>query len=220
MPSGDQPPAAPWLTVGSKPRQWVWLAVATLWFCSAAAGLWVLWAYENQPGASAHALPQWPADTGLALETDRPTLVILIHPQCICSRASLTELAEILARARTQPKTYVLFLKPRGFADGWEKTDTWRAAAALPDLTVVRDDEGAKAERFGAATSGQTFLYNVRGELLFSGGITGSRGHAGANAGRTAVLALLNREASTGPAATNVFGCSLFSSGAGQGSGQ
>ena len=196
------------------------MAAATLWFCSAATGLWVLWAYENQPGASAHALSQWPAGTGIAHETDRPTLVVLIHPQCVCSRASLTELAEILARARTQPKTYVLFLKPRGFAEGWEKTDTWRAAAALPNATVVRDDEGAKAERFGAATSGQTFLYNVRGELLFSGGITGSRGHAGVNAGRTAVLALLNREASTAQTATNVFGCSLFSGGTGQRSDQ
>jgi hypothetical protein len=196
------------------------MAAAVLWFCSAATGLWVLWAYENQAGASAHALPHWPADTGLALDGERPTLVMLIHPQCVCSRASLTELAEILARASTKPKTYVLFLKPRGFAEGWEKTETWRAAAALPDATVVRDDEGAKAERFGAATSGQSFLFNVRGEPLFRGGITGSRGHAGANAGRTAVLALLNREASTVKTATSVFGCSLFSGGAAGGSDQ
>ena len=91
------------------------MLVATVWFGSAATGLWVLWAYENQPGASAHALAQWPADSGLAHQTDRPTLVMLVHPQCVCSRASLTELAEILARARTRPKTYVLFLKPRGF---------------------------------------------------------------------------------------------------------
>ena len=133
------------------------MIVATVWFGSAATGLWLLWAYENQPGASAHALVQWPADSGLAHQTDRPTLVMLVHPQCVCSRASLTELAEILARAGTRPKTYVLFLKPRGFADGWEKTDTWRAAAALPDVTVVRDDDGATAARFGAVTSGQTF---------------------------------------------------------------
>ena len=135
---------------------------------------------------------------------------MLVHPQCVCSRASLTELAEILARADTRPKTYVLFLKPRGFADGWEKTDTWRAAAALPDVTVVRDDEGATAARFGAVTSGQTFLYDAGGRLVFSGGITGSRGHAGDNAGRASVVAILNRRESVLASVTRVFGCSLF----------
>jgi hypothetical protein len=54
-------------------------------------------------------------------------------------------------------------------------------------------------------------LYDVNGRLLFSGGITGSRGHAGDNAGRTAILALLHREAS-GRNDTFVFGCSLFAS--------
>jgi hypothetical protein len=215
------------------------MLVATVWFGSAATGLWVLWAYENQPGASAHALARWPADSGLAHDTDRPTLVMLVHPQCVCSRASLTELAEILARARTRPRTYVLFLKPRGFADGWEKTDTWRAAAALPDVTVVRDDEGATAERFGAVTSGQTFVYDAHGGLVFSGGITGSRGHTGDNAGRAAVVALLNREGPTyvaqgfSPAeagrpkglryeqlTTSVFGCSLFDAATGRSSEQ
>lgn len=201
------------------------MLVATVWFGSAATGLWVLWAYENQPGASAHALARWPADSGLAHDTDRPTLVMLVHPQCVCSRASLTELAEILARARTRPRTYVLFLKPRGFADGWEKTDTWRAAAALPDVTVVRDDEGATAERFGAVTSGQTFVYDTHGGLVFSGGITGSRGHTGDNAGRAAVVALLNlnheRETSgLTMMATSVFGCSLFDAATGRSSEQ
>jgi len=202
----------------SNPRRWLWAVVTIVWFSAAAAGLWVLWAYENQPGASAHALPQWPAGSGLTYDTQRPTLVMLVHPQCVCSRASLAELAEILARARTRPKTYVLFLKPRGFADGWEKTDTWRAAAALPDVTVVRDDEGATAEHFGAVTSGQTFLYDSSGGLAFTGGITGSRGHAGDNAGRASVVALLNRQPSVPAAATSVFGCSLFDADPGRGS--
>jgi len=215
-PERTEAPASPRATARAERRRWLWLLVATVWFGSAAAGLWVLWSYENQPGVAAHALPQWPAGSGLAHDTDGPTLVMLVHPHCTCSRASLTELAEILARTTTRPKTYVLFLKPRDFADGWEKTDTWRAAAALPGATVVRDDEGARAERFGAVTSGQTFLYDAGGQLMFSGGITGSRGHTGDNAGRSSVLALLNQAPSGGSAtaprdATSVFGCSLFS---------
>ena len=73
--------------------------------------------------------------------------------------------------------------------------------------------EGREAARFGAATSGQTFLYDARGGLLFSGGITGARAHAGDNAGRSAVVTLLN--GTGGPAAprTSVFGCPLFDRG-------
>ena len=34
----------------AKPRAWLWMIVATVWFGSAATGLWLLWAYENNPG--------------------------------------------------------------------------------------------------------------------------------------------------------------------------
>src|SRR5688572_9434413 len=149
MPPQDYDPDPPVDTAPAKPWHWVLMVVATLWFSAAATGLWVLWGYENQPGRGADSRAQWPSDSGLAHATDRPTLVMLVHPQCVCSRASLTELAEILARAGTVPRTYVLFLKPRGVADGWERTDTWRAAAALPGADVVLDDEGATAARFG-----------------------------------------------------------------------
>jgi hypothetical protein len=213
MPPQDYDPDPAVETAPAKPWHWVLMVVAMLWFSAAATGLWVLWGYENQPGRGAESRAQWPSDSGLAHASDRPTLVMLVHPQCVCSRASLTELAEILARAGTVPRTYVLFLKPRGVADGWEQTDTWRAAAALPGAEVVLDDEGATAARFGGATSGQTFLYDERGALAFSGGVTGSRGHAGDNAGRDSVVALLNRDASTLKSATSVFGCSLFAPG-------
>jgi hypothetical protein len=199
------PPRAP-----AKSRQWAWAILATLWLGSTVTGLWVLWAWDNKPGASAQAREQWPADSGLARDHARPTLVMLVHPQCTCSRASLTELAELLARARPLPKTYVLFLKPAGFPDGWEKTDLWRTAAALPGVTVIRDDEGAQAARFGAATSGQTFLYDARGALQFSGGITAARAHAGDNAGRSAVVALITRPGTPQTTRTSVFGCPLF----------
>ena len=58
-------------------------------------------------------------------------------------------------------------------------------------------------------TSGQTLLYDRRGSLIFSGGITSARGHRGANAGEAALVSLL----ASGRAdrnATSVFGCPLF----------
>jgi hypothetical protein len=178
---------------------------------SAVGGLVVVWKHQTAPGAAANAASQWPTNSRLVRATDRPTLVLLAHPQCSCTRATLAELGEALARAAVKPKTYVVFLKPSSMPDGWEQTDLWASALALPGATVLKDEDGLEAQRFGASTSGQTFLYDSRGTLLFSGGITGSRGHAGDNAGRSSIVALLNYQRASS-AATNVFGCSLFAS--------
>jgi hypothetical protein len=186
-------------------------AAALVWLAAVAAGLWTLWAYDNRPGVSASAPGRWPADTALKRSADGPTLLFVAHPQCTCTRASLDELAEILARASSlRPKAYVLFLKPSNVDAGWERTDLWTRAAALPNVTVLRDDDGAEARRFGVETSGQTMLYDDRGALIYSGGITGSRGHAGENAGELAMVALLTHGQAERRTAS-VFGCSLFS---------
>jgi hypothetical protein len=190
---------------------WIWMLTA-VWLGAAVFGLRVVWAYDNAPGAIARAPKRWPTQSALAAASDRQTLVVFAHPQCPCTRASSGELAEVLARTQRQPRTYVVFLKPREFADGWEKTGLWQTAANLPGVTVLRDDGGGEARAFGVATSGQTLLYDSRGALVFNGGITGSRGHAGDNAGRAALIALIGR-APTDRSGANVFGCPLFVSG-------
>jgi hypothetical protein len=96
---------------------------AALWLVAVVTGLWILWAFDNAPGVSASAPARWPADSPLSRAAGRPTIVLLAHPQCSCTRATLGELAEALARARTRPKTYILFLKPEGSSNGWERTD-------------------------------------------------------------------------------------------------
>ena len=195
----------------ASPRVWV-PVLGAVWLMAASAGLWVLWRYDNTPGEGARAPEHWPASTTLTRTTDRPTLVVLAHPHCTCTRASIGELAEAIARARTPPTTYVLFMAPTSLGDGWENTDLWRTAAGIPGVKVIRDADGREARRFGAETSGQTLLYDERGVLVFNGGITGARAHPGNNVGRQSLVALLNHE----PAArrgTNVFGCALFHAG-------
>jgi hypothetical protein len=76
-------------------------------------------------------------------------------------------------------------------------------------VTVLDDVDGTEARRFGALTSGQVVVYDADGRLRFSGGITPARGHAGDNAGRSAIIALLEG-ASSASVETPVFGCSLL----------
>src|SRR5205823_6234038 len=84
------------------------------------------------------------------------------------------------------------FYRPQNAPSDWERTDLYRQAAAIPGVTICRDEEGAEARYFHAATSGQTLLYDEAGRLLFSGGITAARGHEGDNDGQQTLIALLN----------------------------
>jgi hypothetical protein len=119
------------------------------------------------------------------------------------------ELGALMAHAQGRLNAYVLFLKPAGFSEDWEKTDLWQSAASMPGVNVLIDEGGREARLFNSSTSGQTILYDSAGRLQFSGGITGSRGHSGDNAGRSAILSVVNAGA-VEQAETFVFGCPLF----------
>lgn len=185
------------------------MGLGLVWLAAVGTGLAWLARYDNRPGPAARAPAAWPAGSGLTRDPGRPTLVMLAHPRCACTRASLAELREVMTRALARPRAYVVFIRPGGVADDWERTDLWQTASAIPDVTVWRDDDGREAARFGAATSGTTFVYAPDGRLLFSGGTTGARGHAGDNLGRATILALLNHEPQDRDASP-VFGCPLF----------
>jgi hypothetical protein len=180
------------------------------WAAVTATGLGVLWRYENKPGTAATSPTKWPSESRIQRATDRPTLIMLAHPHCPCTRATIEELNKLMAQAEGRVSAYVLFLKPTGSSTDWEKTDLWQSAARIPGVNVVADDNGIEAHRFHAATSGQTALYDTDGRLIFSGGITSARGHEGDNAGRAAIVSLLNNR-ETVATETAVYGCPLYS---------
>jgi hypothetical protein len=185
------------------------IATGALWLFMICTGMGLLWSYERAPGLAAAAPERWPDDSSLRHANGRATLVMLAHPHCPCTRASLGELARLMAQAQGRVTAYVLFAKPPGLPAGWENTDLLTSAAAIPGVTVVRDEEGVEARRFRAATSGQTMLYDAGGGLLFSGGITSARGHEGDNAGRAAIVSLLTT-GEAGQRGTPVYGCPLL----------
>lgn len=183
------------------------IGVFALWAMGVGAGLQMLWSYENAPGRAASAPAAWPETSLLAAPGGRPVVVVALHPQCPCSRATVAELARLAARAVQPPDILALVVAGPGFDESLVRSDLWRAAERIPGVRVVRDD-GAEARRFGARVSGQVLVYDGGGRLRFNGGITGSRGHEGDNAGRSAVESML---AGRPHAATAfVFGCLLF----------
>lgn len=179
------------------------------WLVLATAGLATLWDYENAPGAPAEAPPSWPEASALGPAGREPRLVIVAHPKCPCTRATIRELERIMAENDGRLVTDVLFTTPPGQDANYHETDLFHLASGIPNVRVHRDDGGEETRRFGAVTSGQALLYDAGGTLLFSGGITAARGHEGNNAGRDAIYALLRDEDDAANTA-KVFGCALL----------
>ncbi len=180
-----------------------------VWLLGMSAGTKIMLDYDYTPGATVSLPRQWPADAQIQPLPGEATLVMAAHPHCSCTRASLEELSVLMTHAQGRLSAYVLFLKPSEFSEGWERTDLWEHAVAIPGVRVIADDEGKEARHFHATVSGQTLLYDAHGELVFSGGITESRGHSGDNAGRDAILSFLTNETAERKGAF-AFGCSLF----------
>jgi hypothetical protein len=179
-----------------------------MWVLGVGLGFWILETYNRTPGLAALTPEDWPSASTIVRSRDHATLVMLAHPHCPCSRASISELAEIMAHAQGRVSAFVLFLQPTQLADDWPQTDLWRSADNIPGVTVVADPDGRGAQRFNATTSGQVLLYDRDGRRVFSGGITAARGHAGDNPGRRAILSFLTN-GHADERETQTFGCSL-----------
>lgn len=188
-----------------------WLA-AVIWLAVIGFCLALIQQYTAIPGDAGAPPAQWPVASRIMPDPKLPTLLLFAHPQCPCTRATMGELDLLLARVQGRVNVQVWFLKPDNTAQSWTNTDLWSSAAAIPGVTVHEDRSGREASLFHAETSGQTLLYHPDGHLLFQGGITIARGHAGDNPGRSALNDLITGLL-TNPMhqiITPVYGCSLF----------
>src|SRR3989442_556857 len=88
--------------------------VTLIWMGTVGIGLLLLGNYESAPGQAGHPLLRWPTKSRIERSKDRPTLVMFAHPRCPCTRATIGELALIMARCRGLVDAHVVFYKPDG----------------------------------------------------------------------------------------------------------
>lgn len=189
-------------------RKSLYLALASLvWLFASAFGLMQLLGYEFSPGRIRRAPPQWPSASAVSPASDY-TLVVSIHPQCPCTRATVEELARLMARC-PKLEAKLLFLKPQGYARHWVETDIWNRASKIPRVTCVADESGTQISQFHSDTSGEAILYDNHGRLAFHGGITSGRGHIGDNPGVDSIIALISHRGAISKQ-TPVYGCPIF----------
>ncbi len=175
------------------------IAGVIAWTIGIGAGVATIYAHSTDPGAQLGAPATWPAESSIARPPGRSRIVMFVHPECPCSRASIAELIEIAHHVGDRAAIEIV---SSGTGESWER------AGEVPGAHRSLDPIGTEAMRFGARTSGHVVVYDVRGIRRYSGGITGSRGHLGDNVGRRTVEAIVD---GAGPSDLGhvVFGCAL-----------
>ena len=176
------------------------------WLIIVGYGFAAIWAYAMTPGPAATAAARWPA-TSFPFDRTRPSLVTVLHPECVCSKATLEEVSRLTAEFADRLTVFVVVDASAAGTDSGAATALLTKVRSMPGVRLIVDHDGREAEQFGAKVSGQTFLYNRDGRLQFSGGVTMSRGHVGPNAGTEAIRHVLQSTPAASTAA--VFGCFL-----------
>jgi len=80
------------------------------WGLTVAIGTATMIKYSSTPGRIATPPVDWPRHTQFQPASPKATLLVFVHPQCSCSRATLEELATIMV-LRQQVEGPGLFLR-------------------------------------------------------------------------------------------------------------
>lgn len=180
--------------------------LATLWLLAIAAGFFVL---ERHRFAAGEGVPSMAAAVAPPDATEeKALLVVSLHPECPCSRASVEELDRALVHAPDNLSVRVLMADHPNLPHPVQESAMWRRVARIPGVILEVDPRGQTARAFGLHTSGEVAYYGADGRLRYSGGITGSRGHEGANPGRAQLEKVL-RGVEDETVRTVVYGCGV-----------
>ncbi len=200
-----------------------WTTLTCLWLVAVLSfGYWITaYGFEVDASNLANSAATWPSDSSLPVASDRSTLLLFLHPQCPCSRATLVELEKILestaALTNATPRTLVVASVPRNADSQWTDSPLNKRARQLPNADLYVDVDGIETARFGVTTSGTVMLFSPQAGRIFSGGITISRGHEGHSVGGALLQEQLWRVLNHQPDAVAeldassppVFGCAL-----------
>src|SRR5712671_3847970 len=119
------------------------VALGGAWFLAVVAGFLALWMYKMRPGSEGATAPRsWPVQSSIRTSAGRATLVLFAHPRCACTRATISELARLMARFHDRLDAHVLFSASRGEELELPRTDLWSSAGRIPGVTVAADPSG------------------------------------------------------------------------------
>ncbi|HEY3757191.1 MAG TPA: hypothetical protein VGL42_13655 [Opitutaceae bacterium] len=189
----------------TKKRGIVIAASVVCWLIAVVSAFGALLKYSSRPGEARAPDATAPAVIASLQHPGRALLIMVVHPRCPCTTASLDEMGDLLARVPPGCDTVLLRYTAKDWPAG---PATAQVGPAV--VRVVADLDGAMAARLGAFTSGHCVLVDAKGVIRFYGGLTLSRGHRGRSPAQDTILAILAGH-DFPLRSTPVYGCSLTS---------
>lgn len=183
-------------------------ALTFVWLTAAVTGMLCLVNYSTEPGSIKADVVRWPSESQVPRSANRFRLIVFSHPHCPCTKASLRQLQRVLPMAIAPVDCCVIFVAE---SLQWKVEDSklWQRAKQIKGVDLVKSEDLSEVHAFGASVSGEAFLFAPQGELLYHGGLTGSRGHEGDCDGSRTIAAYLaggQSDITERP----VFGCPLL----------
>lgn len=175
--------------------------------------------FSFTPGKSSQFKSDFPMQSTLSVIPSKYNLYVFIHPKCGCSVATLDNLKSLAHKQSYLSdlmQIHVILYDPSESPKDWLDSQTVKdiqSWASQYPVIVKHDKSLQEFKLFDAQTSGQSFLFDQNRRLVFSGGLTEERGHAGPSSSVNYILSVLsNKQSSTNqrlPAAftTDTFGC-------------
>jgi hypothetical protein len=190
----------------NKPRRFFAVAGSIVWLVVLSSSLFALSAFGRLAGHS--GVPSVSFQSQLFRSGEKQILIVAVHPRCPCTRATVSELAKIIAHAKNNIDLKALVYIPSDATREWTDTSSIGRLREL-GFAIILDPKGKIAEQLGAETSGHVLLYRQNGELALSGGITAGRGHEGDNPAKDRLLRALEAAEHSPTIFTAIYGCSL-----------
>jgi hypothetical protein len=143
------------------------IALVAAWITAFAYGAHVMMAYDTTAGRAADRAP-------LVASSKRKawTCIMIVHPDCPCTRSSLAALREIVARYDDTVEFRIVMVSDERKLD----STNYKAALSIPKAALTWISSEKADELYDSHTSGQTFILNRSGKVVFTGGITPGRG--------------------------------------------
>ncbi len=171
-------------------------------------GFAILSDYSGRPAAASDSVVRrWP-NTVAEHESRNATVAIFYHPHCPCTRATIRCFERLAASIDSKPRIIAYAFCPPTETDVWINSDTTQKLQSLSDTMVIVDRSGEVCRKFGVMASGHVLAFDTNGDLIFSGGLTASRGHESYSKSGAAFVAALNGSPQT-PISWPVFGCTI-----------
>jgi hypothetical protein len=180
------------------------MIISMVWIITVAGGFFMLTEYANRAGLVGEVTVHGPLSS-----SDHHQLSVFLHPECGCSKATLTELKKLLLLRGDELNTTIYFVQYKDWEEEQVKqSKLWQRARLLPHVRLMIDQEAAYSKSQGALTSGFSQLTTPEGHRVFNGGLTASRGHEGPNRGIYLLNQILDGKTLKN-ASSPVFGCAI-----------